>query len=69
MKQSFQRKDAKMQRREDGDGARALDRFTVCTSKRREKFGVNGTITLKRPEGRAPLNLASLHLCAFALNP
>jgi hypothetical protein len=68
MKQNFQRKDAEVQRREDVPGAaRASARFIVRFHEGL-KLPARVSFTVKRPEGRAPFNFASLPLCAFALN-
>jgi hypothetical protein len=67
MRNSFQRKDAEVQRREDVSGARA----SACLMVRFHeglKLPGRSLFAVKRPEGRALSNLASLHLCAFALN-
>jgi len=68
MRHFFQRKDAERQRRNGGDGARALARFMARYADG-SKLSDRIFFTVKRPEGRAPFNFASLHLCAFALNP
>jgi hypothetical protein len=67
MRNSFQRKGAEVQGRKGFTGARALARFMVGFHEGLKLPG-RSTFTVKRPEGRAPLNFASLLLCAFALN-
>ena len=66
MRNSFQRKGAKVQRRGEMAGARTSVRFMVYFCEGLELPDWS-SVMLKRTEVRAPFNFASLHLCAFAL--